>query len=217
MKYDVETKNRYRSETVADSYKEGYTKGCSLRILKNKFIAYCEKRAIMKATTYCHDVVKLIDIPCGTGKMTSLLSDKYDVYIGMDMSYEMMQQIKDKEKLTFVQADGTAFPFIDNAVDLIVTLRLIHRLPADIKHKFFTELARVSKNYIIFSFSDNSLLLRILLRIKIALGMVPEKIVVESLDHYHNILVTNGFYFKKKIYVFPFVSNQMIYLYTVNR
>ena len=217
MKYELETKNRYRSETIAESYKDGYTKGYSLRILKNKLIAYCEKRAILKATTYCTDVVKIIDIPCGTGKMTRLLSDKYELYIGMDMSYEMMQQIKDKEKLTFIQADGTAIPFIDNAVDLIVTLRLIHRLPAEIKHKFFTELARVSNKYIIFSFSGNSLLLRILLRIKIALGMVPEKMVVESLDHYHDILETNGFYFKKKIYVFPFVSNQVIYLYKVNR
>ena len=38
MKYELETKNRYRSETVAESYKEGYTKGYSLRILKNKLI-----------------------------------------------------------------------------------------------------------------------------------------------------------------------------------
>ena len=68
----------------------------------------------------------------------------------MDMSYQMMQQIKEKEKLTFGQADGTAIPFFDNAVDLIISLRLIHRLPADIKNKFFTELARVSNKYIIF-------------------------------------------------------------------
>ena len=213
MKYELETKNRYRSETVAESYKAGYTKGYSLRILKNKLIAYCEKKAILKATTYCTDVVKIIDIPCGTGKMTRQLSDKYELYIGMDMSYQMMQQIKDKEKLTFGQADGTAIPFVDNAVDLIISLRLIHRLPADIKYKFFTELARVSNKYIIFSFSGNSLLLKILLRIKIALGMVPEKIIVDSLDHYHEILETKSFYFKKKIYVFPFVSNQIIYLY----
>ena len=34
MKYELETKNRYRSETVAESYKVGYTKGYSFRILK---------------------------------------------------------------------------------------------------------------------------------------------------------------------------------------
>ena len=33
--------------------------------------------------------------------------------------------------------------------------------------------------------------------------MVPEKIIVDSLDHYHEILETKSFYFKKNICI-PF-------------
>jgi ubiquinone/menaquinone biosynthesis C-methylase UbiE len=215
MKYEDETKNRYRSEIEAVLYNDGYTNGYSLRILKNKLIAYYEQKAIMKATTFCSDIDKLIDIPCGTGKMTELLSKKYRLYIGVDMSYEMMQQINSYEKLAFIQADGSSMPFIADAVDLIVSLRLIHRLPAEKKHQFFTELSRVSSKSIIFSFSDDSLLHRVLLRVKMTLGMVPEKVVMEPFEPYHELLMKHGFIFKNKISVLPLISNQVVYLYAV--
>ena len=214
MKYEDETKNRYRSEIEAVSYKDGYTNGYSLRVLKNKFIAFCEQRAVMKAAGYCDSINKVIDIPCGTGKMTNLLSEKYELYVGVDMSYEMMQQIHNVKGLTFIQGDATAIPFADKSTDLVVSLRLIHRLPSEVKYEFFKELSRVSSKYIIFSFSDSSFAHRVLLRIKILIGLVPEKVIAESIDDYHSLLESRGFRLEKKIFVLPMVSNQVIYLYS---
>ena len=214
MKYEDETKNRYRSEIEAVSYKDGYTNGYSLRVLKNKFIAFCEQRAVMKAAGYCDAIHKVIDIPCGTGKMTNLLSEKYELYVGVDMSYEMMQQIHDVKGLTFIQGDATAIPFADKSTDLVVSLRLMHRLPSEIKYKFINELSRISSKYIIFSFSDNILAHRILLKIKILLGLVPEKVIADSIEDYHSLLESRGFSLEKKIFVLPMVSNQIIYLYS---
>jgi len=215
MKYEIETRNRYRSASEAESYKDGYTKGFSLRVMKNRLIAYFEQKAIMKATALCNGVEKIMDIPCGTGKMTKLLSDKYKTYLGADMSYEMIQEIESTKNLTFIQADGTAIPLLDNSLDAIVSLRLIHRLPAEVKFKFFNELSRISSEYLIFSFSDDSLSHRVLLRIKMILGIVPEKVVMESFKPYNELLMNNGFILKKKINVLPLISNQVIYLYAV--
>jgi ubiquinone/menaquinone biosynthesis C-methylase UbiE len=214
MKYEDETKNRYRSEIEAVSYKDGYTKGFSPRVFKNKFIAFCEQRAVMKAASYCDSIKKVIDIPCGTGKMTNLLSEKYELYVGVDMSYEMIQQIHDVKGLTFIQGDGTAIPFADKSTDLVVSLRLIHRLPSEVKYQFITELSRISSKYIIFSFSSSSFAHRVLLKIKMLAGLVPEKVIAEPIDDYHAFLESRGFRLEKKIFVLPMVSNQEIFLYS---
>ena len=214
MKYEIETKNRYRSESEAASYKDGYTKGYSLKVLINRFIAYCEQRAIMRAASFCGPVNKVIDVPCGTGKMTRLLSERYEQYVGIDMSYEMMQQIHGAIEGPFIQADGTEIPLADSSVDLVVSLRLIHRLPTDVKYAFFKELSRVSGKYIIFSFSDSALMHRILLRMKMLVGLTPEKVIIEPIDEYHALLESRGFRLKKKVFVLPMISNQTIYLYS---
>lgn len=212
--YISETRNRYRDRAVAGDYQSGYDNGLDLGRVRNRLIAHFEKRAIQKALNKCEGVRVLLDMPCGTGKLTGMLAERYDSYVGADISREMMQEIKvNKEPITLIQVDGTAIPFKKNSFDAVVSLRLIHRLPSDVKRDVLGEFCGVSKKYIIFSFPENRTYDKLLMYFKTILGIDPEKIVMEPLENHMNIFKVNGYSLVKTIPVLTGVSNQCIFLF----
>ena len=213
MNYINETKNRYRNSSVASAYKDGYEGGISLRTLRNKIVVHAEKYAIVKALSYCKGIRSILDIPCGTGKLTEILRERSMLYVAADVSLEMIQQIHCEGPLPLIQSDGMVLPFRDKSFDAVVSLRLIHRLPSEIKTLFIRELMRVSGKYIIFSFPKYSLSRETLRRIKSSIGIVPDKMIMESIKGYSAMLNQNGFELVKELSVLTLVSNQYIYLY----
>lgn len=213
MKYIDETRNRYRDPSVASTYKAGYEGKLSLDVLRNKFVAFFERSAVKRALTNCSNVNTVLDVPCGTGKLTSILNDLEKFYVGADVSFEMMQEIDDKRNACLVQADGTMLPFKDGSYDVVISLRLIHRLPADVKKAFIRELSRTSKKYLIFSFPKDSVFYKTINMVKRCVGIVPEKIFFDPFADYHDILEGSGMKFVRAYPVLVGVSNQFIFVY----
>ncbi len=83
-----------------------------------------------------------IDIGCGTGQLTDLLTDKFQHVIGLDPSQTAIDNAPPHDKITYLKgaAEGTFQP--DQSVDLIVAAQAAHWFDMP---KFNMEVARIAK------------------------------------------------------------------------
>jgi len=98
--------------------------------------------------------LRLLDIPCGTGRFFPLIDEKSMKFMGADISQDMITQASSRASSCrnfegFTQADAENLPFEDNKFDFILSMRFFHHLPADAVLKILREFRRVSKHGII--------------------------------------------------------------------
>jgi len=103
-----------------------------------------------KADTIAHRIPKdtktILDVGCGNGIITNVLSKQYDV-TGMDVSTEALQYVQAKKVL----ASATEIPFSDSSFDLVISSQMLEHLDRFDMHKAVNEIQRVSGKYIIIS------------------------------------------------------------------
>ena len=111
------------------------------------------QRAITEALGRLDDCRELLDMPCGTGRLSGLLMENGFSYIGSDISFEMIEVARGKlEKTTkarFLQANGEHFPFKDNSIDCVVCVRFLGLISPEPRFRIFKELRRVSRRYLL--------------------------------------------------------------------
>lgn len=100
-----------------------------------------------------------IDICCGTGDITRLLSQRQNIenVVGVDFSQAMLDIANKKNKnskITYQQADCTNLPFANNAFD-ICTISFGFRNIQD-KEKALNEISRILKTDATFMYLDFS-------------------------------------------------------------
>lgn len=160
--YLQKTKENYKSENKADEYKQAYESRINFRNFRAKIIANRERSIVKSFLNYLlgqKDVTikNVCDVPVGTGKITNILLD-FDLKVTSgDISEEMMDfidpQLKNhpnymKEKVI----NASSLPFSDNTFDLLVNIRLMHRVDPSTRSKILKEAHRVTKKYYIVSF-----------------------------------------------------------------
>ena len=80
---------------------------------------------------------KILDVPCGTGRLFPLADAHGHRVLGADISPEMFGQVDSSRlRLTGVQGlvgcDAERLPFADNSFDYVVSLRFFHfELPVE--------------------------------------------------------------------------------------
>lgn len=86
---------------------------------------------------------KTLDLGCGTGVFTGILSDLSPFVVGLDYSEYMLRRNPGK---ILLRGRGEELPFKDSAFDVVFVANLLHHStnPAGIVR----EIARVSKHYI---------------------------------------------------------------------
>lgn len=162
----------YQDEEVAKEYKELYEGKPSFKNLRSKIIAARERKCIELALKCCKPrPVLILDVPCGTGKLTDIFLENDIPVVGTDISREMMDLIDDKYRSNdrfqgLVRATITKLPFNDSSFECVTNLRLMHRIPQNEKREAILELKRISKKYIIVSYGLTSPLqeIRLMLR-----------------------------------------------------
>ena len=92
---------------------------------------------------------KALDLCCGTGDITKLLSDRKEIekVIGVDYSKKMLAIAKGKIfslKTEFIEADCLKLPFEDNSFDLITMCFGLRNI--EDKNSALSEIKRVLKN-----------------------------------------------------------------------
>ena len=160
---DYRAKTAYQNENDASNYDQK-----RFTSLRGRIGHYLDRRALRKALTQLSDnhVQTLIDIPCGTSRISKdLLKIGYNL-LGSDISFEMMENGKNKVNpfitfLGFTQCDASKTAFIDNSFDCLICVRFIGHIPSDYRSSIFSEFGRISRFSIIeLSMESNLVKLR---------------------------------------------------------
>ena len=133
--YEDDTLNAYKSVERASEYKRFHTKifswGRLMTILEQRKI-----NNILKSYEWSQDD-NLLDIPCGTGILGSLLKNYPFQVTASDISSEMMAlaaaEYPEHCNVKLKQADITNTKFPAGSFSCLVSLGFLHRVPIEIK------------------------------------------------------------------------------------
>lgn len=166
-------KQLYLDQRVARSYDRdrfGHWAGRLLHAL--------EMRALARILAVVRRAVaspRVLDVPCGTGRITQFLLEKGFVVVGADVSCSMLEVAREKcaafgDRVSFRPLDLERLDLPDTSFDLITCIRLFHHLGTDDRARVLRELARVSRRFVAVNVSFSSPYYRLRRRWKRRLG-----------------------------------------------
>lgn len=148
-------RDRFDTTQVAGKYPTAYTDSHRDR---------CEKRALERALDAIPRGASVLDLPCGTGRLTGILLDRGYRVTGADSSPAMVARAQGLWSTTAPQVrfevrDALNTTYADGAFDGVVCNRLFHHfLEPGVRRAALAELKRVTKGAIVVSFFNlNSL------------------------------------------------------------
>src|SRR5262245_29663190 len=142
-----------RQRERAESYATKYD-----RELHKRISSYFERRAIRRALAITDArSATVLDVPCGAGRLTSLLLPVASRLVSCDYSPAMLDVFRETwNEPCFV---GSAFdlPFADRAVDVVFSARLSHHIASDARRAdYLREIMRISATWVIVTIFDRS-------------------------------------------------------------
>lgn len=156
--YDKDTRQAYRNVDKARAYRNLQFRDLGW----GRFASWREKRIVKKALAGCAlpPGARVLDVPCGTGILGGIFRDFPHPVVAADISLEMMNLARPEygfpQFLGLVQADITRAPFAPGDFACVITLGLMHRLPAAIRQQVLAEIASLTSRYLIISYSIDS-------------------------------------------------------------
>ncbi|HOK07717.1 MAG TPA: class I SAM-dependent methyltransferase [Syntrophales bacterium] len=156
--YQELTKTAYRSVKKARDYEARHTS----KLTWAGFTTGRECRAVARLLGLCdlgqRDLI--LDIPCGTGILADVLAPFPYRVVAADISREMMDLAvrykQDRNFAGFVQADIECPPHGDGTFGCVIVMGLMHRLPSTIRKRVLRAVSRLSRKYLIVSYSIDS-------------------------------------------------------------
>ena len=107
-------------------------------------------------------IERLLDVPCGSGRLSRELAARARRYVGADASRPMLREAAPAfaelaQPALAIEARAPDLPFLDASFDVIVACRFLHHLHDEqALARTIAELARVSRGLVIASFWDAS-------------------------------------------------------------
>jgi ubiquinone/menaquinone biosynthesis C-methylase UbiE len=109
---------------------------------KEDFIKYIFDDPLFKSGT-------IVEIGCGTGRMTEFMGWEFDKVYGLDISGEMIRQARERvqsEKIEFIETDGEMIPLTPYSVDYVFSYLVFqHMKTREMVEKNFAEAYRILK------------------------------------------------------------------------
>jgi SAM-dependent methyltransferase len=140
-------KERFDVENVAAKYPSAYGEGHRDR---------CERRALERALDAIPRGASVLDIPCGTGRLTGILLARGYRVTGADTSPAMVSRaaaLHAGEPVAFEVRDALKTGYEDGRFDAVVCNRLFHHfLEEATRRAALAELRRISKGALVVSF-----------------------------------------------------------------
>ncbi len=146
--------------SLAASYDEHRFSG-ALGRLKN----WRDQRLVEKAVRRAGRVERILDVPCGTGRLLRSLVSRVSYSVGADVSPDMIEfsrlstpgkEAGSKGLLEYVQCDAKYLPFGNDSFDVVVSGRFLHHLfnvPQCDRLQVMKEFARVSRGWVLGDFN----------------------------------------------------------------
>lgn len=153
-------KKAYQDKNVAESYDR-----LRFKSIKGVITNWLELRLINKALQYSNifPPAQILDIPCGTGRLSLYLAMKGYTVTGVDISSEMIRVAREKvEKYNLIDnvflkiedAENLSFP--DDSFDAVISLRFLGHTPPEIRLKVLQEFKRVTRKHLIFVYYNRN-------------------------------------------------------------
>lgn len=150
--YTSEMKEYYRSEDVASSYHEAFGEGGNWR---HRLIASRE-RAVVRSLVSGVPCETVLDLPTGTGKLAPVFAETESAVLACDISEAMLGRAEREYARAgvvnrrFAVCDAASVSdVIEGSFDVAVCLRLLHRVPTDVKREILAELAAVADHVVV--------------------------------------------------------------------
>lgn len=94
-------------------------------------------------STIPQDVASIVDVGCGNGVITNVLTEKYDV-TGVDRSRKSLSFVKTKK----IEASCDQVPLPDKSFDMVFSSELLEHLEEDVFQRTISEFNRLSRKYL---------------------------------------------------------------------
>ncbi len=97
---------------------------------------------------------RLLDLPCGSGRLAPLFQKAEMGYVGADVALPMLRLVQQSlGPLALLKADALALPFRQRAFDGVISVRLLHRIRSrEVRVQMLREMARVGLGAILVTY-----------------------------------------------------------------
>lgn len=137
----MEKREAWRDERVAAEY-EARRFATPLQRLKHRRDA----SLVLGLLGGVPGVRRVLDLPCGTGRLLPELATGGYRAVGADVALEMMRAGRRlRSGSPLVQADAACLPFADDAFDAVVSMRFLFHLAPDDRRRCLVEMRRVAR------------------------------------------------------------------------
>lgn len=153
---DYKAYSAYKSDEAARLYER--TRFSSL---KGKLVDWREKRLVLRAlaalgvTAPC----TILDVPCGTGRISRYLAANGFTVEGVDVSEAMVAHAKTKSnvwvsggQIRFSVQNASSLSFSDDFFEASICIRLFGHTPQPVRLAILNELRRVSKTGVVVAY-----------------------------------------------------------------
>ena len=148
--YQVE----FQKADIGPRYQQCYKDRWSKRRVTRR-----EIRCIRKLLAAQPRSQRMLDIPCGGGRVSGPLANATDLLLQADISLGQVQTARQvmssQQSIAWFTASAFLIPMKDGAVDAILCNRLSHHLPAVEREQLIRELLRVASQFVILSYYDH--------------------------------------------------------------
>jgi ubiquinone/menaquinone biosynthesis C-methylase UbiE len=154
---DAHLLERYGSAEGAAAYRRKYERSWTRRWSNRRELA-----AVRAALARAGARGRLLDCPCGAGRLVPTLLEVADHVTAVDLSPAMVVEAREAlraqasgSRVDFAVAPADRLPFAAAAFDTVVCHRLLHHLATpEARAPVWKELARVAARRVVASFSD---------------------------------------------------------------
>lgn len=169
----------YNSIRGAEAYKADYR-----RKLHRQWSDKRERALLHRFFGRLGRVGTILDLPCGHGRLSTLLASHCDRLIEGDWSFTMVslnQRDHGGERRHYVRASALEIPLPDRAVDVAVSFRLSHHLETqELRERHLRELFRVADKAVIATWFSATSLKNLLRELRVRIGRKRPKNVLRN-------------------------------------
>lgn len=215
MNWNKKVKEDYQDPLIAQSYDQE-----RFGSFEGRIFDCLEKRVIKKALNIAQrnfDIDTVLDIPCGTGRITEVLLERRLHVTGGDISPEMISVARSKlfprfgNLVIFKELDLDRLELQDSTYDLVSCIRLFHHLETKQRSAILRELARVSRKYVLVSVSYSSSYYQMRRKLKRLMHQGVSK-SSSTWSEIKSELSNAGLQIKSTYFVLPLISEDLILL-----
>lgn len=144
---------QFLDSSIGERYRQRYERRWTKRCVTRREISRIEQ--LLASQPRCR---RLLDIPCGGGRVSGPLAKATDLLLQADLSLSQVltarQTMGSRGNIAWLTASAFLIPLKEGTVDGILCNRLTHHLATVEQERLIGELLRVSKSFVILSYYD---------------------------------------------------------------